>query len=557
MWLPGARLGNPFVAAMFPGVDLGSVDTISWRRALVALGKKVGSESVTGAGGLAPIIRRRGLGLRLIVWILLVSSCVTLVFTALQLYLDFQRDAGAIERRLDDVEVSTAGTLSASLWQIDLNQARLQIDGILRLPGVRAVTVRLETDHFVGTPGVVAVGAHRDDAPIVRRFPVLYRFHDRDITLGTVTIEATLDEVWRRLWDSALLILVTQGIKTFLVSLFTLFIVWKLVTRHLTTIARFVSAFDIRRSRPPPLQLDRRRQGAGRGDELDQVTDAFNDVADGLASIYRELQEVNAELAADNHARRLAEQEVRQLNALLELRVRQRTLELEAANRELGAFAYSVSHDLRAPVRRIDGFTRILEEDCGEQLGDDGRYTLARIRAGVQDMGEMIDSFLRLSRSTRQELALEPVDLSALAEQAVARLREREPGRMVEVIIEPGLRVEADRRLVRVVLENLFDNAWKYTRRAAVAVIEFGRRDGGGGQPEFFVRDNGTGFDMAFASRLFQPFQRLHSPEEYEGSGIGLATVQRIVARHGGRIRSEAAPGVGATFFFTFGVREG
>ena len=512
-------------------------------------------ESVTGGDGLAPIIRRRGLGLRLIVWILLASSCVTLVFTVFQLYMDFRRDAGAIERRLDDVEISTAGTLSASLWQIDLKQVELQIDGILHLPGVQAVTVRLEADHFAGTPGVVAVGAHRDDAPIIRRFAVHHRFQDRDIILATVTIEASLDEVWQRLWDSALVILVSQGIKTFVVSLFILFIVWKLVTRHLTAIARFVGDFDIRRSRPPPLEINRRR--AGSGDELDQVVDAFNDMADSLASIYRELQAVNAELAADNHARRLAEQEVQQLNALLELRVRQRTLELEAANRELGAFAYSVSHDLRAPVRRIDGFSRILEEDCGELLGSDGRYTLARIRAGVQDMGEMIDSFLRLSRSTRQELALEPVDLSALAAQAVARLREKEPGRAMEVTIQPGLRAEADRRLVRVILENLFDNAWKYTRWTTAPVIAFGCCDSGGGQPEFFIRDNGAGFDMAFAGRLFQPFQRLHSPEEYEGSGIGLATVQRIVARHGGRIRSEAAPGAGATFFFTLGVSEG
>ena len=237
--------------------------------------------------------------------------------------------------------------------------------------------------------------------------------------------------------------------------------------------------------------------------------------------------------------------------------MRQRTLELEAANRELGAFAYSVSHDLRAPVRRIEGFSRILEEDCGEGLGEAGRRTLARIRSGVHDMGEMIDSFLRLSRSTRLELILEPADLSAMAAAVVARLREKEPERAVAVDIQPGLRAEADRRLLKLVLENLLDNAWKYTRRSAAPAIMVGRRNGeNGAPPEFFVRDNGAGFDMAFAGRLFSPFQRLHAAEDYEGSGIGLATVQRIIARHGGAIRAEAGVGAGATFFFTLAAKD-
>ena len=525
-------------------------------------------ETVIGDEGFAPIIRQRGIGLRLFGYILLFSSCVTLAFTLLQLYWDYSRDLGAIERRLDEIQTSTAASLAASLWQMDLDQTRLQIEGIQRLPDIQAVSVRLEANPAAGNTREVSVtvGRHRADAPMARRYPVIYRFQDRDLRLGTVTVEATLDEVYRRLWDKALVILVTQGVKTFLVALFTLFIVWKLVTRHLAAIAAFIGRFDIRRSRPPPLELDRRRHRPGEEDELDLVVGAFNDLAGGLEMVYRELQAVNTELATDNHARRLAEQEVQQLNAQLEQRVRQRTLELEAANRELGAFAYSVSHDLRAPVRRIEGFSRILEEDCGESLGSDGHHTLARIRAGVQEMGEMIDSFLRLSRSTRLELVREPADLSAMAAAVVARLREKDAERgvgkdterVVAVEIQPGLQAQADRRLIKLVLENLFDNAWKYTRRVAAPAIVFGRRDGSGDEPvEFFLRDNGAGFDMAFAGRLFSPFQRLHGPEEYEGSGIGLATVQRIVARHGGTIRAEAGVGVGATFFFTLAAKDG
>ncbi|MEI6557273.1 MAG: ATP-binding protein [Rhodospirillaceae bacterium] len=517
-------------------------------------------ETVIGDEGLTPIIRYRGLGLRLIGYILLFSTGVTLTFTLLQLYWDHRRDVGAIERRLDEVQSSTAGSLGASLWQMDLDQVRLLIEGILRLPDIQAVTVRPTTG---GAPGaawdgaardgpVVEVGRPRAGAALTRDYPVIYRFQGQDQTLARVAIEATLDEVYRRLWDTALVILVSQGVKTFLVSLFTLFIVWKLVTRHLAAIARFVGRFDIRRAPLPRLDLARPRHPSGGGDELDQVVGAFNGLAGSLHSVYRELQTVNAELAADNHARRLAEQEVQQLNAQLEQRVRQRTFELEAANRDLGAFAYSVSHDLRAPLRRIEGFGRILAEDYGERLECDGLDTISRIRSGVREMGEMIDSFLRLSLSTRQELTLEPVDLSLMAAAVVTRLREKEPGRKVAVTIEPGLGATADRRLIRLVLENLLDNAWKYTRDAPAPMVLIGRSagaDGGGG--EFFVRDNGAGFDMAFAGRLFSPFQRLHAPEDYEGSGIGLATVHRIIARHGGAIRAEAEVGAGATFFFT------
>ena len=233
----------------------------------------VAFETVIGDEGFAPIIRQRGIGLRLIGYILLFSSCVTLGFTLLHLYWDYHRDVSAIERRLDEVQTSTLGSLAGSLWQMDLDQVRLQIEGILRLPGIQAVTVRLEASAGGARPATsgttsgttsgatsgalpgatsVAVGRHRADAPMVRDYPVIYRFQGRDIKLGTVTVEATLDEVYRRLWDKALLILVTQGVKTFLVALFTLFIVWKLVTRHLAAIAKFIGCFDIRRSRPPP-----------------------------------------------------------------------------------------------------------------------------------------------------------------------------------------------------------------------------------------------------------------------------------------------------------------
>jgi signal transduction histidine kinase len=222
------------------------------------------------------------------------------------------------------------------------------------------------------------------------------------------------------------------------------------------------------------------------------------------------------------------------------------TAELERANRELDAFSYSVSHDLQAPLRAIDAFGAMLEEEAGA-LGERGRSHLSRIRAAARRMGELIDDLLALARISRSDLTRQAIDLSGLGRQVAAELAARPPGRDVDVAIEDGLAVHADARLIRVVLENLIGNAWKFTARQDQPRIEVGRGPG----RAFVVRDNGAGFDMRYAGRLFGPFQRLHSSDEFEGTGIGLATVQRIVNRHGGRVWAEGEPGRGAAFYFT------
>jgi light-regulated signal transduction histidine kinase (bacteriophytochrome) len=236
---------------------------------------------------------------------------------------------------------------------------------------------------------------------------------------------------------------------------------------------------------------------------------------------------------------------------LAEIELQNLTARLKSANEELEAFAYSVSHDLRAPLRSIDGFSRIVLEDCSARLDDNGRKHLARVRAASQRMGELIDDLLKLSRTVRTEMRIQKLDLSALGRETVANLQEAEPARPVEWVVAPGLEAVADRALMRLVLQNLLGNAWKFTgRRAGGARIEFGRQEGGDG-PAFFVRDNGAGYDPKFADKLFVPFQRLHAQEEFAGNGIGLATVQRIIHRHGGRLWAEGQPGQGATFYFT------
>lgn len=235
---------------------------------------------------------------------------------------------------------------------------------------------------------------------------------------------------------------------------------------------------------------------------------------------------------------------------LVEVELRRRGLDLEAANKELDAFCYSVSHDLRSPLRAIDGFSQVLREDYAGELDAQGQTILARICAATQRMGLLIDDLLRLSRLSTQALAPAAVDLSAMAREVADELVRHEPGRSVELSIMPGITAQGDPSLLRSVVENLLGNAWKYTAKHREAKIEFGVQQQNG-EFVYFVRDNGVGFDMQYAGKLFGAFQRLHKPEDFPGAGIGLALVARIIRRHGGRIWPEAQPGHGATFYFT------
>ena len=264
-------------------------------------------------------------------------------------------------------------------------------------------------------------------------------------------------------------------------------------------------------------------------DEIGQLVETFNDMLARIQDQNERLQHAHDEL---------------------EQRVIERTIELEAANKELQAFSYSVSHDLRAPLRSIDGFSQALLEDYADKLDAQGQDDLRRVRNATQRMGQLIDDMLELSRVTRSEINRQTVDLSVLAQTIATELQNSEPQREVEFTVMEGLTASCDPRLLHIALENLLRNAWKFTAKHPKARIEFGFSQSNG-KPAYFVRDDGAGFDMAYAAKLFGAFQRLHAMTEFKGTGIGLATVQRIIRRHGGQVWAEGKVEQGATFYFT------
>jgi PAS domain S-box-containing protein len=244
--------------------------------------------------------------------------------------------------------------------------------------------------------------------------------------------------------------------------------------------------------------------------------------------------------------RKKNEEELKKLNE----QVKQRNIELEAANRELESFAYSVSHDLRAPLRTIDGFSQAILEDSRDRLDDKGKDYLQKVRSATQRMAQLIDDLLKLSRVTRAEMKREQVDLSMLAREVASNLAGASPERQAELTVQPGVVAVGDIVLLRAVMENMLGNSWKFTSKHPSAKIEFGKTERDG-KIVYYVRDNGAGFDPKYADKLFAPFQRLHSTSEFRGTGIGLATIQRIIHRHGGRVWAEGEVEKGATFYFT------
>lgn len=353
--------------------------------------------------------------------------------------------------------------------------------------------------------------------------------------LGTLYIKADLKAMWRALRLSAAIAAGAMAV-SLLAAYFVAGLLQGWISQPIVALAdtaRAVSARQDYSVRAPALGTD----------ELGALTGAFNQMLGHIEDQDRELRRYATELEERVAART---HELEERHEVL----RRQAAELLAANQELDAFAYSVSHDLRAPLRSIDGFSQVLLEDYGAQLDDGGRDALRRVRAASQRMAALIDDLLKLARVTRAEMRTELVDVSRMAQDIAVDLQRTDTARQVEFVIAPGLQARADAPLLRIVLENLLRNGWKYTAKQPRPRVEFGSVEANGGRA-FMVRDNGAGFDMKYMDKLFGVFQRLHSATEFEGTGVGLATVRRIITRHGGQVWAEGAVDRGATFYFT------
>ncbi|HEV8314047.1 MAG TPA: ATP-binding protein [Burkholderiaceae bacterium] len=364
---------------------------------------------------------------------------------------------------------------------------------------------------------------------------------ERGERLGTVYLRANLDRTARVLRYTATVGAVLVG--ALLLGLFGSSLMRRSISQPLMEIAGVAQAVTQRR--------DYSLRAVKRGeDEIGQLTDAINQMLAQAERGAADLQRANERLLSEIEEHLRARDEVGSLNATLEQRVAERTQQLEMSNKELQSFSYSVSHDLRTPLRAIEGFSSALLRSHASQLDARGQDYLQRVRAATQRMSLLIDDLLSLARTARAEMKRREVDLSDLAQKSARELQEAHPERQVEFVIHPDLKADADPQLMRVVLDNLLGNAAKFSGKKPDARVEFGHTLHNGSDT-FFVRDNGVGFDMNYAGKLFGVFQRLHSSAEFEGTGIGLANVHRVIARHGGTIWADSEPGRGATFFFT------
>ena len=595
------------------------------------------------------IPKKNKIARKLVIWIVLFSSFVTLIMTADQLYRDYSYDVSIVKSRMNQLKAVNLKTLAENVWVMDKKGIATQLEGIMNLPSVQYIELN------DGIKLNVALGEIVGNNVITKQFPLLYDYKGKKREIANLRVVANLDDITNRIFDKALFILISNAIKTFLVAGFMLILFQQLVTRHLAVIAHFMDTQDVN-DLDSMLVLDRKSRGSSVADELGivenainrmqvnlknsitmiksrekQFRDTFNQAAVGIAHIdidggflrvnqklfsileipankfmslhlnelvqeeYRTIDDTSRQqllngdiehysvekkicindkqfswvnmtyslsfnelndpeyfivVIEDIEKRKNIELELEEYRNSLEEKVVERTHELEVLNKELESFSYSVSHDLRAPLRPIAGFSQALLEDYSDVIDDAGKDYLARIRDGATKMGELIDSLLMLSRVTRTSIQEVAVDLTVLSEEIVAQCAQDEPKRNVKVDIESGLALTGDLSLITIMMTNLISNAWKYTGNEEFAEIHIGSKLEGN-QKTYYVRDNGVGFDMQYVDKLFSAFQRLHSPDDFDGIGIGLATVARVINRHGGEIWVDAKKDKGATFFFT------
>lgn len=459
---------------------------------------------------------------RLIFYIVLCSTLITIITTAVQLYLDYKHDLSLIDVRIQEIKNIHLSTISEALWTTDKTNLDILLNGLIRIQ---------DTQHVQVTENgkVIALAGSPSDTNVIRNTYALTHLHrGKMINVGELEVSFTLSGIYKRLLDKFWVILISNGIKTFFVAGFMFFIFQIFVTRHLHHLADKSRNID-KSTLEEPLTLDRHPNPDEEQDELDILVHALNEMKQRIAANMKELE---------GH------------RDLLELKVKERTSELEISNRELEAFSYTISHDLRTPLRAISGFSQILQKETSDLLDLKSKDYLARIVKASQHMGNLIDSLLRLAQISRREMYIARTDLASICNRIIERFREHTNINGTEFRIRDNLECECDEGLITIALENLLSNAVKYSFHSQPAIIEIGKTQKNN-EDIYYIRDNGSGFNMMYANKLFKPFQRLHSDGEFPGLGVGLATVQRIIERHNGKIWAESTLGNGATFYFT------
>jgi signal transduction histidine kinase len=474
------------------------------------------------------------------------SGSAILVASLALLFFQLQEVRTNLLRRLETMADLIAFNSASAVDFNDADTATAMLASLKTRPEIVAAGIVVNDRLFAAYGRPPAAAAHDE----LLHGTAGHRFTDHDLTvvqpivaegrpLGTLFVQADLHELDQTLRRFAA---ITAGvaIPALLIAIVISQLRQRRISRPILELAALATAVSDRND------YSVRARVVPSAAEIEQLVQTFNEMLTEIQRQHREIHDAQATLeqrVADRT--RELEEKTRQLEA--------QGHELAAANRELESFSYSVSHDLRAPLRAIDGFSKALLTDYENRVLDaHGMHFLQRVRAGTKKMGCLIDDLLDLARVTRRTLVRQEVDVSSVAGEVSAELARRHPERSAESTIEPGLHASADPHLLTIVFENLLANAWKFTGKCARPRIEVGRSSNGD-EPVFFVRDNGAGFDMAYSDKLFGTFQRLHSESEFEGTGIGLATVKRIVSRHGGQVWAEAAEGRGATFYFTLG----
>jgi len=593
-------------------------------------------------------LSRHSVSRKLILYVIVFSSCITFITSAFQLYEKFEDEVSIIELRINDISKFYTQTVTTTLWTANYDDLKTNLEGIINIPDIVYVSV------VVGSKKIVSLGQHHSERVVILKKQIKYLYRNQNINLGTFYLQASLDSAYQHVLDKVVRILISNAIKTFLVAFFILYVFNLLVTRHLNKIAHFTVKLDYTKL-DSKLVLDRKKQR--NPDELDVLVNSISLMQENISNYLNkiELSEAKVLLLLNSTAeaiygvdtygvctfinssclkmlgyqhdsgllgknmhevihykypngknypvkdcliyraylsgtsshctnevlwrqdgssfpveywsypiyqdkkitgavvtfldiseRLAAETELKIHKENLSELVVERTIELENSNKALESFSYSVSHDLRTPLRAINGFCQLLIEDHGDNFNDDAKGYFSRITKAVSSMSTLIDDLLSLASVSKKELKIVEVDIEIIIKRIFEKLQDEYSERKVNISINVE-KLLCDKNLITIVWENLIRNAWKYTSKTTNATIDIGIVEGVNNT--LFIKDNGIGFDMKFVDKIFLPFQRLHKKEEFEGTGIGLATVNRIVSRHGGTIWAESIPGKGTTMF--------